>query len=195
MSLLSDVPGVGYLELIWGPMFCGKTTTLLHKLMLHKMCGKKVLYVNSSIDTRSLEGFSTHNPLLKKHIDLTQHKTTDLDGEMALLLEHEVIGLDESQFFGTGLVGPVRRLVEAGKIVYVGGLTGNSSMGLFGQMHELIPLANRVTTLTAICEGCSRRGILREASFTKRMIASQEEVAVGGHDAYIPVCRACHMDK
>ncbi len=194
MSLISDVPGVGYLELIWGPMFCGKTTTLLHKLMLHQMCGKRVLYVNSSIDTRSMTGFSTHNPLIKRNIDLTQHKTTDLEADMDLLLEYEVIGLDESQFYGAGLLGPVRRLVAAGRIVYVGGLTGNSSMGLFGHMHELIPLANKVTTLAAICEGCSRRGVMREASFTKRMIASQEEVAVGGHDAYIPVCRACHAE-
>lgn len=186
----------GFLELIWGPMFCGKTSSLLHKLSLHHMCGKRTLYVNSVLDTRTAGGFSTHNPLFKLEVSFDQVKVRslhDLFQKDIDVKQYDVIGVDESQFF-PDLVGAVSCMVNTmGKVVYVGGLTGNSNMELFGHMHELIPMANKVTTLNAICEGCTKRGEMRDANFTKRIVVETDgEVQVGGHDAYMPVCRDCY---
>ena len=190
MSISGD--NSGYLELIWGPMFCGKTSSLLHKLSLHKMCGKRVLYVNSDIDTRTDGGFSTHNPLIKDSLDIDQVKVHKLADIMDRMNEYDVVGIDESQFFDD-LVPNVKALViSLRKIVYVGGLTGDSNMSLFGNMFRLIPLSNKVTTLNAICEGCSKVGAMREANFTKRIVNESESILVGGHDSYIPVCRECY---
>ncbi len=183
----------GYLELIWGPMFCGKTSSLLHKLSLHHMCGKKTLYVNSALDTRTNAAFSTHNPLFKLDISFDAVKVRSLHDLMEKdIKSYDVIGIDESQFF-PDLVGFVSCLVNTmNKVVYVGGLTGNASMELFGHMHQLIPMANKVTTLSAICESCTKRGEMRDANFTRRLMATQDIIQVGGHDMYLPVCRECY---
>ncbi len=187
-----SVDNSGYLELIWGPMFCGKTSSLLHKLSLHKMCGKRVLYVNSDIDTRTDGGFSTHNPLIKDSLDIDQIKVHKLMDVMERAEGYDVIGIDESQFFDDLVPSVKAMVISLRKIVYVGGLTGDSNMGLFGNMFRLIPMSNKVTTLSAICEVCSKGGCMREANFTKRIVADTESILVGGHDAYIPVCRECY---
>ncbi len=184
----------GYLELIWGPMFCGKTSSLLHKLSLHKMCGKRVLYINSTIDTRTEGGFSTHNPLIKDSLDIDQIKTSKLFDIMERAEGYDVIGIDESQFFEDLVPNVKAMVISLKKIVYVGGLTGDSNMSLFGNMFRLIPMANKVTTLSAICEGCSKRGAMREANFTKRIVSDSHNILVGGHDSYIPVCRECYYN-
>ena len=187
-----SVDNSGYLELIWGPMFCGKTSSLLHKLSLHKMCGKRVLYVNSDIDTRTDGGFSTHNPLIKDSLDIDQIKVHKLMDVMERAEGYDVIGIDESQFFDDLVPSVKAMVISLRKIVYVGGLTGDSNMGLFGNMFRLIPMANKVTTLSAICEVCSKGGCMREANFTKRIVGDTGSILVGGHDAYIPVCRECY---
>ncbi len=178
--------------MIWGPMFCGKTSTLLHRLTVHSLCSQRVLYINSDIDTRAAGAFSTHNPLLKDTVPYDQLKVSELESVLdSVVNNYDVVGVDESQFFGSALVPFVKTLLDNRKVVYVGGLTGNSNMELFGEMYKLIPIANRVTTLSAICEPCSKKGLMVDANFTKRTTASQSEIAVGGHDAYIPVCRTC----
>ena len=180
----------GYLELIWGPMFCGKTSTLLHRLTVHTLCAKRVLYINSNIDTRTEGSFSTHNPLLKaSQPPYDQMKLSSL-GDVPVD-DYDVFGIDESQFFGTELVAVTKHLLDKNKIVYVAGLTGTSNMELFGEMFRLIPLANRLTTLSAICEVCSKSGHMVEANFTKRTVMDASEIHVGGHDTYVPVCRRC----
>ncbi len=168
-------------------------STLMHRLCAQTICSKKVLYVNSDIDTRADTSFSTHNPLLKDSLPpYDQIKVCKLTDILAYdFMQYDVFGIDESQFFGTDLLTVVRTMMDRNKIVYVAGLTGTSNMELFGEMYRLIPLANKVTTLSAICETCSKSGLMVEANFTKRTTSSAEEIQIGGHDTYLPVCRKC----
>ena len=88
------------LKLIIGPMFSGKTSALIRDLQLCSDIGLKCIYVNSTLDNRSENNYSTHNPLIKSIGTFDSMKMDYLDTE--LFLDYDVIGIDESQFF-TGL--------------------------------------------------------------------------------------------
>lgn len=100
--------------------------------------------------------------------------------------EYEVIGFDEVQFF-PDCAECLLKLANMGKIVIAAGLDGNFRGKPFGQVAELIPLAEYVVKLTAVCMECNAL----EASFTCRRGNNQEEVEIGGVDKYAALCRKC----
>jgi len=101
--------------------------------------------------------------------------------------DYEVIAVDEGQFFAD-LVPFCRTASDAGKTVIVSALDGDYLRKPFGHVCELVPLCETVTKLTAVCMMCHTR----EASFTRRTVASSENVLIGGADMYIATCRACY---
>jgi|SRR3990172_12027304 len=187
------------LDIYLGPMFSGKSSALLRKLSLLAEMGLKVLYINHVIDNRGENLFSTHSPLLngaKPEISMIKVAVlTEIDTKF--LLSFDVVGLDESQFWGNELVPFVKGLVDDnGKYVIVAGLDGSYKREKFGYVLDLIPFADHVEKLSAFCKRCasSSRGLV-PAIFTyyggEKMV---DVVNVGGAEKYQAVCRNCYNE-
>lgn len=105
----------------------------------------------------------------------------------------EVVGIDEAQFFGPQLPQIVDRIADEGKTVIVAGLDGDFKRNQFGYLLHLIPMAEKVKKMSAVCLDCGE-----EASFTQRTKFNDsshkaEKVAIiGGSEMYKPVCRVCY---
>lgn len=180
------------LVLIIGPMFSGKTSTLISEMTRYVDVEIPVLYINSLDDTRG-EKFSTHNSslsLISEKIKTTKSKMLcDLPDD--LIQQSNVIAIDEAQFF-PDLVPFVKKWLKNKKIIYVGGLDGDIQQNLFGDIVYLIPYATEVRKLNAVCEKCRKKGYIHPAPFTIRHNTSQtDKKIIGGKDIYIPVCSDC----
>ena len=171
------------LELIFGCMFSGKSSELIRRLKRHKVIGKKILVINSSKDTRNSSNvLQTHDGVTfdcVKTCDLASIKTHPK------FKSSDTIGIDESQFF-SHLVEFVRDSLTMNKTVIVAGLDGDFQQKVFGDILNLIPLAEKVDKLHALCVDC-QDGTL--ASFTKRTVQSENQELVGASSMYRAVCR------
>eukprot|EP00242_Pyramimonas_sp_CCMP2087_P004288 CAMPEP_0198197428 /NCGR_PEP_ID=MMETSP1445-20131203/1056_1 /TAXON_ID=36898 /ORGANISM="Pyramimonas sp., Strain CCMP2087" /LENGTH=319 /DNA_ID=CAMNT_0043866719 /DNA_START=163 /DNA_END=1122 /DNA_ORIENTATION=- len=178
----------GRIDIICGPMFSGKTTELLARVSAAKAEGKKVLLIKSAIDNRySTSTVVTHDGVEMECIavqSLEQLKKRSTAFELA---EPQVIAIDEAQFF-TDLQA---FCLEAAELrhqqVVVAGLDGDFQRQRFGEIMDLLPLADTVTKLRARCEGCGGAAL-----FSLRTIASTSQTLVGGADMYMPACRRCY---
>lgn len=178
----------GRIELISGPMFSGKTTELLRRLICDAAVKRKVLYIKCQIDVRS---YLTHSPLYDTILSIRIYR--ELPG-LNDIKEYDTIGIDEAQFFDN--LDRVKEYADNGKRVIVAGLTGDAQRMRFGQMVELIPHAEDYQSLHALCVKCAEENRLREAAFTYRILPaiSNEQIDVGGEEKYIAVCRT-HYNK
>lgn len=172
-----------------GPMGASKTTRAVEHCVCMSALGKKVLYVNSCLDKRVLEGgvegvFTSHNSSLKYLSDKVGTVSCSVLRTVNFV-EYDVIVIDEAQFFND-IVESVERMVAAGKSVRVYGLSSDSDMCKFGRVQELIPIADRFKQLRAKCSVC-----FGHAAFTLATQRKQGQVAAGGMDQYMPVCRGC----
>ncbi|BAU80146.1 thymidine kinase [Tokyovirus A1] len=181
------------LEIICGPMRSGKTTELRRRLGVFSSIGFKVLYVNSSKDTRQgPEGsvaFSTHNSELSgaSRAFESQKVLFVKDIEIA---DFDVIGIDEAQFFKEkDFAERVLVIVRSGKRVIVSGLDGDFEQKKMGKILSLIPQADSVSKLLASCDFCAKKKLMVPAPFTKRLSDDQKQEVVG--NMYASVCRAC----
>jgi thymidine kinase len=178
---------VGYLELIIGPMFSGKTTALIDIYEKNTILGKNLYVVNYSGDTRYHESMlSTHD---KKMIPCVfASKLSELFlGEVVLDAHNaDVILINEGQFF-PDLYQIVKLLVEDyGKHVYVCGLDGDFKRHKFGQLLDLIPLSDNVKKLHSNCKFCNNNAI-----FSHRITNEIDQVVIGSSN-YHALCRACY---
>ena len=187
---------MGSLSIIVGCMYSQKSTSLLRELSADAAVGLKVLYVNHTIDTRSKDAFSTHNPLIKLDGEIKGMKfikSTELGG--LDVSEFDVIGIDEAQFFND-LFETVKIWVDRdSKKVIVVGLDGNSNREKFGQILDLIPLSDSIVKLRPYCKPCADASPrkLSLACFTLRTAKQDDVILVGGSDCYLPVCRLCYL--
>jgi thymidine kinase len=185
----------GFLEIIFGPMYCGKTTSLIRKLNIYGEMNLRVLYVNHSIDNRSDEDFSTHNSAITKLGNISHSmKISKLEENFETLCDYDVIGIDESQFFPDLKEAVLRLVDDMNKIVIVAGLSGDYQKKPFGQIIDLVPHADEITKLKPFCSWCAKtHKRFRDAHFTYRLIAGESQILIGGRDQYIPVCRECYQ--
>jgi thymidine kinase len=188
----------GYLELIIGPMWSGKTSKLLELYKQFTFCEINTLVINYAHDTRySQTKLSTHDrreiPCVQA-IRLTEvadiipaeSKTTFSD----VFTSCEIILINEGQFF-KDIVEWVKCAVEKQhKKVYVCGLDGDFKREVFGNWLDLIPFCDEVTKLRSYCGSCKKRPAL----FTHRKTDAQEQELIGT-DEYLPVCRKCYLEK
>lgn len=188
----------GYLELIIGPMFCGKTSKLLEIYKQCKFCNIPVTIINHSIDKRYHETMvSTHDKIMAPCIQanklseiwLNDNQLVDNDS-YTLLKKSDVILINEGQFF-SDLYEVVVDMLNKNKRVYICGLDGDFERKKFGSVLDLIPLCDKVTKLTSLCSLCKdgTPGI-----FSMRLTNEREQTVVGS-DNYIPVCRKCYNNK
>jgi len=178
----------GYLELIIGPMFSGKTSRLVEVYNQCIFCDIPVLAINHSIDNRydgEEESLSTHDK-----IKIPCIKTNKLNNSKINVKNSDVILINEGQFFDD-LCDSVDKLLKLNKKVYVCGLDGDFERKKFGTILDLIPLCDKVTKLTSLCSICKNgtKGI-----FSMR-ITNEKEQTVVGFDNYIPACRKCYESK
>ena len=191
MSTIDNHPSImnnsGYLALYLGCMYAGKTSKLISIYEKNQAAGISTCVINYIEDKRYHDNkMSTHDRKMisclpvKKVYDVFELDSTLLDSTDAFII-------NEGQFF-SDLYDVVKLLVnDHGKKVYVCGLDGDYRMKKFGQMLDLIPIADHVEKLHAVCTLCKA-----PASFTKRLTNETAQKVIGS-DNYIPVCRACHL--
>ena len=171
------------LEIIMGNMFSGKTSELIRRLKRHKAILDKVLVINSKKDIRNEGDF------LQTH-DKSTFECVKTDSLMSVVESDEydaaqVVAVDEAQFF-KGLRPFVEQALKEEKHVILTGLDGDFRQRVFGELLELIPLADDVTKLKALCMVCMD-GTL--GPFTKRTSTSTDQELIGDSDVYRAVCR------
>jgi thymidine kinase len=185
------------LELIIGPMFAGKSSAVLQRIRRAKVIGRNVFIVTSILDTRyDLSGASvkTHD---QEGVIATGLGVDDLQDilKLAAFQRSDIIVIEEAQFFN-GLYDTIKLIVEVyKKDVIVVGLDGDSDRKPFGQILQLIPLADSVVKLAALCKRCSNG---TEGHFTALVADKEgktEQIYVGGADKYLPMCRRHYLEN
>ena len=176
----------GRLELVIGPMFSGKTTKMLHCIRRHGFANKRVLLVKYCKDQRySVGSVATHDNVTGPagcHT-LSVASLSQVGDEYH---NYDVIGVDEGQFY-PDLAEFADRVASEGKVVIVAALDGDFLRNPFGDICRLIPRAEVVTKITAVCMMCGCN-----ASFSRRISAEQDVEVIGGADKYLPTCRECY---
>lgn len=168
-----------------GPMFAGKTTSLLRRIQSETANGRNVAIIKSSKDTRyGLDSIVTHDGAKLPCWALSNLSLFKQKFGVDAYEQLDVIGIDEAQFFDDLYEFCRQAADNDGKTVIVAGLDGNYLRRSFGSVLDIIPLADSVTKLTARCEICGKR-----ASFTLRKTQETQIELIGGVDVYMPVCR------
>lgn len=174
----------GYLELIIGPMYAGKSTELMRIINRYKCLNKNIIIINHTFNNRyETNGLSTHNnQKIEECIILSELK--DIDEE--ILNKCDVIIIEELQFFNNSCNTIINWCDNHKKIVIAAGLDGDFMRNPFGDVLKLIPHAEKVTKLSALCKKCGNGNL---AHFTKRIISNNETTLVGSNDIYEALCR------
>jgi len=173
----------GWIEVIVGPMYSGKSEELIRRLRRALIARQKVEIFKPSIDVRyGADHIVSHS---ESRIP-SRLVATALEIE-PLAVDAQVVGIDEGQFLGPDLPAVVDRLAEAGKRVIVAGLDQDYRAQPFEPMPQLLAIAEYITKTLAICVVCGA-----PASRTQRTRPESGRVVVGGAGLYEARCRRCH---
>lgn len=181
----------GYLEIIIGPMFSSKTSTILEIYKKCKFCNIPVSIINHTIDTRYHDTMiSSHDKVMAPCLQTKLLSDIWFDKKNKILIDSDVILINEGQFF-TDLYEVVIDMLENKKKIYICGLDGDFERKKFGQLLDLIPLCDKISKLTSLCSICKdgTPGI-----FSMRLTDEKDQTIVGS-DNYIPVCRNCYEES
>jgi len=182
----NDIIMTGYLKVILGCMFSGKTTELIKEYRRHKACDFRCCFINHSIDDRYDSGTQvtkTHNNTIIEN-DKSCKKLTDILWESA---NYDAFFINEGQFFDD-LYESINYLVNMEKKkVYVCGLDGDFQRREFGSILKIIPLCDEIVKLKAICKTCKNQ----DGIFTFRLSDEKEQTVIGC-DNYTALCRNCY---
>ena len=191
---VSDKKEVGYLVLILGPMFSGKSTEMIRRVRRIMSKNKSIIVIKHSSDTRySQNSICSHDKLKIDCISLQNISDLfDNDEYVTKFNKSKYVAIEEGQFFQDLYNNVVSFINIHHKHVIVVGLDGDYLQLPFGNsdLIRLMPHAEEIIKLQGYCQLCED---LVPASFTRRIIDSNEQCLVGGKDAYIPVCRK-HLD-
>jgi thymidine kinase len=172
----------GWIEVICGSMFSGKTEELIRRLKRARIARQQVEIFKPALDTRfSMSDVVSH--------DANAIPSTSVDSASQIILlssEADVIGIDEAQFFDNDLVRVCSELAETGKRVIVAGLDQDFMGRPFEPLPQLMAGAEFVTKLHAICVVCGA-----PANHSQRISGGTDRVELGATDAYEPRCREC----
>ena len=180
----------GRLEVITGPMFCGKTDELLRRLRRASIAKQKIQVFKPGFDIR----YSNEKVTSHAGNEYNAHPVDNItEIHIHLLDDVTVVAIDEAQFFGEEIIQVVQDLVDKGIRVIVGGLDMDFRGVPFGQMPELLSLAEKVDKLHAICMVCGE-----EATRTQRLVDNKPAyyddpiIIVGASEMYEARCRIHH---
>lgn len=175
----------GWIELVVGSMFSGKTEELIRRLKRAKFAQQRVEIFKPLIDTR----YSDEEVV--SHDSNAIHSTpVDSSGNILLLANNvDVIGIDEAQFFDSGLVEVCNKIANQGIRVIVAGLDMDFRGKPFGPIPGLMATAEYVTKVHAICLRCGNL-----AQYSHRKTKDEKLVLLGETDEYEPLCRQCYIN-
>ena len=172
----------GWIEVICGSMFSGKTEELIRRLNRARIAKQKVEVFKPAIDTRyDEEDVVSHDQ--KKSPSIPVQNASQI---LFYAEDFEVVGIDEAQFFGEELVSVCNELAAKGKRVVVSGLDMDYTGKPFGPIPQLLSIAEYVTKVHAICMRC---GDL--ANYSHRTVKDDKLVMLGETESYEPLCRKC----
>lgn len=173
----------GWIEVIVGSMFSGKTEELIRRLKRARFANQKVEIFKPIIDTRySVEEVVSHD-------ENAIHSTPVDNSSNILMLASgvDVIGIDEAQFFDQGLAEVCDKLANQGVRVIIAGLDMDYLAKPFGPIPDLLSIAEYITKVHAICVKCGNL-----AQYTHRKTDEDKRVLLGETDIYEPLCRKCY---
>jgi thymidine kinase len=180
---MSNENNCGYLELIMGCMFSGKTSCLLTKVNKLRSIGINPLIINSAINTRD-ENCVLNNHDKQKIECITLKKLSDIN--IDILNSYSHILIDESQFFSDLKISVIYWCDILKKKISVFGLDGDFRREKFGEIIDLIPFADDVIKNKGYCAICKNT---TPSLFSSRITLDNDQTLIGSGDKYIPVCR------
>lgn len=175
----------GWIEVICGPMFSGKSEELIRRLRRASIAKQRVQVFKPAIDRRY------HDTRITSHS--AQSFEAEALPDVAALVAAldpgtQVVGIDEAQFFGPSLVAAVQAMADRGVRVVIAGLDQDYLGRPFEPVPQLLAIAEQITKCLAVCSQC---GALASRSF--RLAGGHEQVQVGAADTYEARCRACYL--
>jgi thymidine kinase len=172
----------GWIEVIAGSMFSGKSEELIRRLRRARIARLKVQVFKPEIDVRySLDHIVSHSEM--RHESTAVRTAADILAQVEP--ETEVVGIDEGQFFDNDLVAVVNELAGRGVRVIIAGLDQDYTGRPFEPMPQLLAVAEYITKTHAICVRCGQ-----PANYSQRIVEVEGQVVVGASDAYEARCRA-----
>jgi len=179
---LESAKKAGWIEVICGSMFSGKTEELIRRLKRVQFANQKVEIFKPMIDVRYSQGHVISH-------DSNTIRSTPVELSTSILLyatDVEVVGIDEAQFFDAGIVDVCQKLANNGIRVIVAGLDMDYLGNPFGQMPNLMAVAEYVTKVHAICVRCGNL-----AHHSHRLTNNDKLIMLGEKESYEPICRHC----
>jgi len=174
---------IGWIEVICGPMFSGKSEELMRRLRRAIIARKRVQVFKPIIDDRySSDEIVSHTDIRMKSEAL--NNVADINSRLDW--RTQVVGVDEANFFGQGLVEIASQLADSGKQVIIAGLDTDYMGRPFPPMPDLLTLAESITKALAICMRCGN-----PAKHTQRLVESNDLIVVGAAGMYEARCRRC----
>ncbi|HQX55754.1 MAG TPA: thymidine kinase [Pyrinomonadaceae bacterium] len=177
--------GTGWVEVIAGSMFSGKSEELIRRLTRARIARQRVQVFKPKIDARySHEEIASHSG--QTHDSTPVSTTAEM---MAQVLDDtQVVGIDEGQFFDAAIIDAVNKLAAEGRRVIVAGLDQDYTGKPFDPMPQLLSIAEFITKTHAICVKCGAT-----ANYSQRTVESDARVEVGAADKYEARCRMCFI--
>ena len=180
---LHDSPrNTGWIEVIAGCMFSGKTEELIRRIRRAQIARQQVAIFKPSIDNR----YSSDHIVSHSELKLQSMLVSSSVEVLELAADAQVVGIDEAQFFDPGIVDVAEKLANQGKRVIIAGLDQDYRGKPFDPMPQLLAVAEYITKTLAICVVCGN-----PADRTQRTTPSSERVLVGAKDSYEARCRRC----
>jgi thymidine kinase len=183
-------PGVsraGWVEVIVGSMFSGKSEELIRRLRRARIARQKVQVFKPEIDARfSNDHIVSHSEI--RHESANVRSAEDI--RASIQPETEVVGIDEGQFFDNELIVIANELAENGVRVIIAGLDQDYTGKPWEPMPQLLAIAEYITKTHAICVKCGQ-----PANYSQRIFESEERVAVGAAGMYEARCRQCFVPQ
>ncbi|PIC35705.1 hypothetical protein B9Z55_014978 [Caenorhabditis nigoni] len=180
---------VGSITVILGPMFSGKTTELLRLHDRQIIAKRTCVLVKYAGDTRyDADLVATHSKMTGQGRTVKAHRLAEVASQI-FSDDVQVVSIDEGQFF-EDLAETCEELAQRGKVVCVAALNGTFERKPFPQISLLLPYANEIKQVTAVCVECGA-----QANFSFRSTLDKKVEVIGGSESYTALCRECYVQK
>ncbi len=181
---MRGVAASGWIEVVAGPMFSGKSEELIRLLRRAAIARQRIQVFKPALDDRFSDNDVVSHSRWRMPCEVVENSSEILE---RLDPRTEVVGVDEAQFFDDGLPQACAHLANLGKRVVVAGLDMDYRGVPFGPMPEILAIAEKVQKIAAICTRCGA-----SAAYTQRLVDLDQQVVVGAADVYEARCRRCH---
>jgi thymidine kinase len=185
----------GSLTVVAGCMSSGKSLEMLRLLRRAEIARRSVQVLVPEIDTRSGANVTSRDGFSRPAIVVTSMDEFVRSGEISRVVTADVVGIDEAQFFDTGIVRAVNIMIDIGIDVIVAGLDTNFRGEPFASMPQLLALADTVLKLDAVCVVCGGRATRSQRLESAPPVSADSPASafVGGDESYGARCRDCHV--